>query len=120
MTKPMSMDMRSLNEVLDDLHDQYKDDAKYWHVLEDGKRAKDIQYVLVNEPELFNPIVIEGQVLAFQPKWLEKTYLVDTSEPDITAAWMFTRLVDSSTSDKSKPSILAYCGFNKLQVVEEE
>jgi len=120
MTKPMSMNIHSLTEVLDDLHHKYKEDEKYWYVYKDGNRAKDIQYVLANEPDLFTPIVIEEQILAFQPNWLENTYLVDTSEPDISAPWMLTRLMESATSNKDKPSVLSYCGFSKLQVVEED
>ena len=120
MTKTMSMNMKSLTQVMEDLHHQYKEDEKYWYVFENGNRAKDIQYVLANEPDLFNPIVVEGQILAFQPTWLENTYLVDTSESDISAPWVLTHLFDSTTSDKEKPSILTYCGFSKLQVVEED
>jgi len=120
MTKPMSMNIQSLTEVLDDLHHKYKEDEKYWYVYKDGNRAKDIQYVLANEPDLFIPIVIEEQILAFQPTWLENTYLVDSSEPDISASWMLTRLFESATSNKDKPSVLSYHGFSKLQLVEED
>ena len=119
MTKPMSMNMKSLTEVLDDLHHKYKDDENYWYVFKDGKRAKDVQYVLANEPDLFNPIVIENQILAFQPKWLENTYLVDTSEPELSSPWLLTNLMSSGLKDEDKPSVLSYCGFSKLEVVEE-
>ena len=120
MTKPMTPRMKSLTEVLEDLHHKYKEDDKYWYVFKDGKRAKDIQYVLANEPLLFKPIVIEDQILAFQPTWLENTYLVDTSEPEASSSWMLARVIDSMKSGGDKPSVLSYCGFNKLQVVEED
>ena len=98
----MSMNMKSLTEVLSDLHTQYENDENYWVMLDDGRRAKDIQYVLVNEPELFQGIVIEDQVLAFQATWLEMTSL------------------ESYGKNGEKPSVLTYHGFSKLEVVEED
>ena len=116
----MSLNMKSLTEVLSDLHTQYENDENYWVMLDDGRRAKDIQYVLVNEPELFQGIVIEDQVLAFQATWLENTYMLDTSEPDASTGWLLMTSLESYGKNGEKPSVLTYHGFSKLEVVEED
>ena len=116
----MTTNMKSLAEVLSDLQTQYENDANYWVMLDDGRRAKDIQYVLVNEPELFQGIVIEDQVLAFQATWLENTYMLDTSEPEASAAWLFMTSLESYGKNGEKPSVLMYHGFSKLEVVEQD
>ena len=59
-------------------------------------------------------------MLAFRPTWLENTYLVDTSEPEMTGAWTFGTLAESLGKDDEKPSVLTYCGFAKLSVVDQD
>ena len=46
--------------------------------------------------------------------------MVDTSEPEITGAWILGTLSESMGKDDEKPSVLTYCGFAKLSVVDQD